>query len=422
MNVIHAQNPTFDGERSLDSNTPPRTTTASQMPLTSMGEYEVVSDVTVTRDSIRASLRNQYETIENEGPLEYSHLQHSHRGSLKRKISSNSTGSGTLSASINRERLSKTSSLTGCKKTEPLFDSPDYMTVGVGGSKQTNSTQAEVDVKVDVLGYSHINHDALKGTEGVEPGNPDGEVYTQVPRVFMEATNKLSTHRSNRQMSLEGPTTREAHPTAHRQHSATVNGTRSDAAYTSIDPTGVEEDNLYSFSIVSTDDQYVSEQGHVYHVLERSDEHQQKRTAAGSLKSGSPKFCIQNGGTNDKNTGGTIPPYGQVTKSPKQAQSRHIEKIKQNDGHSDDSSEETNNNCQKIPPYSQVDKSKKTTNTQPKVEEDEPRNGNTHHYHILEEQDSPDTHHYHVLEHSADEKIETLCEEEGGPIYHIIDH
>ena len=428
-NVIHARNPTFGGEGSPDSSTSLRSTTANRMPVSPPGEYEVVSHMTSTRGSITTSLRNKYETIENEGPPEYSHLQHSHGGSLKRNFSTNSTGTGTMSTSNNRERLSKTSSLTGYKQ-ELMFDSPEYMTVGLGKSNPTSSSQIEVDMSMDnTLGYSHINHEALEGKKATELEDDDSEAYPQVPSVFTQAANKPDMHQTNHQISLESRTTMAAHPSARRHHSATVNGVSGeDAVYTSIDPTGIKERNSYSFSIVSTDDQYVSEQGHVYHVLERSDELRGNPSSTANSNSSSPKFRIQDGDNRDKNTSGTVPPYCLVTKSPKQTRSKPKE-AERNDKHSDssqNSSEGATNESRAIPPYSQVDKSKKIKNRQPNSEDEEPENEeNEHHYHILEQvdgQDSPDTHHYHVLEQSIDEKIEPTYEEEGGPIYHTIDH
>ena len=471
-NVIHSQNTTFGGEGSPESSTSLRTSV--QIPLSPPGVYEDVNNLMSAR-----GLRNQYETIDNQGLPEYSHLQHAHGGSLQRNFSARSTRTlpPPVPPSNNRGKLSATLSWSG-HKTKPLVDEPNYTPTRVDESKSPKNIVAASSV-VQATGYSHINHEALQSTEVLEPQGPDSDGYHQLPSVFTIEAKKLNEPQPKEHVGSDrqnSHTTTAAHHSVERHNSASANDVSS-GAYTLIDPSKVEERNLYAVSILSTDDRYVSEQGHVYQVLERSDEHREKTSSLSSSNGGAPTFQIlEKGVTKDKHTSGTIPPYGQVTRSPKQAQRKQKE-MEQNDqcNSSQDSSEgamddgtrmippysqvdkskkiknrpsqieqqssdasegATNEISHKIPPYSQVDKSKKIKNRQAEIEEqnsddthvyhvleqsDGQESQNTNHYHVLE-QDSNDAHHYHVLEQDTNGFIEQPCGMDGGPIYHIIDH
>lgn len=452
-NVIHSQNTTFGGNGSPDSSTSlkkmPATGGTRDTPLSPPGEYEDVSHLIAARDSSRTpAQRNQYETIENEGPPEYSHLQHAHSGgSLRRQFSTKSTGSlprlpppppsSTQSTTNSHGTLSASLSLSG-RNSDQLLDSPNYkMGIGMACGLKPNNSQADTSAaKVgdeQMTGYSLIHHEALKSADAAEAEGPcDSEEYHQLPIAFTTEAKKTNEPQPNGQISVveteDRSTTMAAPPSVRRHNSA-------NEAYTSIDPSTVKDSNLYSFAIVSTDDRYVSEQGHVYQVLERSDEHQQNRY---SSNVGGPKFRILEKGSVAK-AGQAIPSYGQVTKSPKQAQKRpkEVDESEHSGSSSQDSNEGSNESRRTIPPYAQVDKSKKKgkTNIQTQVVEQQPPE-DPHLYHVLEqsenqdsyqqhvqeqvnEQDIQDTHHYHVLEQSTNENTEVPDSDEGGPIYHI---
>ncbi len=72
-------------------------------------------------------------------------------------------------------------------------------------------------------------------------------------------------------------------------------------AYTPVIPTEQRGDNNYTFAIVSTEEKYISEQGHLYHVLEssmKSDEREESTTPRQPVSpvSGPPIICAA---TND---------------------------------------------------------------------------------------------------------------------------
>jgi hypothetical protein len=137
--------------------------------------------------------------------------------------------------------------------------------------------------------------------------------------------------------------------------------------------------NTYSFTIVSTDEQYVSERGHMYHLLERSDEHQHNQSIPHS-KEGSPKSCIQEDDTmEERKESSSIPPYSNIIMSPEQDSNKQKETEKHEERR-DSSSLPMESSHKVIPPYSQVDKSKKK-NRQPQVQPDTQLNQETHHFH-----------------------------------------
>ena len=434
---VHTHNPLFGGEQSPDSSTSPKTAIAVQVPLSPPGEYEDMEEVKASRDSIRAAQRHQYETVENEEPPEYSHLEHVHGGSQRHRFS---TVSATSTSTFNRQAKVSVSS------TEPLFDSPDYVSIGLGGSKSTSSQAEATTANVDTE-YSHIDHKALQSADIAErEEGPDSEGYHLLPSMFTGAGNEVISHQPSSQIGSgrqNKDATPAAPPSAHRHNSTTANGATGNS-YTSIDPTNVKERNSYTQSIVSTDDQYISEQGHVYHTLEQSDEHRRKKSCSSST-GGSPKFRIQEeASTEEGNKKGTIPPYCQVTKSPKCAASEQ-RKVEREDDHDQQQMDSENasegktesDGSRKIPPYSQVDKSKKK-NRRPQFDEQDEQDKpeDAHHYHILEQgnksieepfveggpiyHEPADTHHYHILEQGNESTEEPLVE--GGPIYHTVDH
>ena len=422
INVVHAHNPTFGGEGSPGSRGSPRTTNTIQVSLSSTGEYEDVTAVMDTRGSLKASQRHQYDLVESEEPPEYSHLQHAHGGSLKLKISTNSSETLPSSSYNSRERSSLVLSTGGHKQLQPLFDNPEYMSIGERGSRQTQTLPRAVNVGEGLTGYGRINR-----TNSSELNYPTSEDYRQLPSVFTEGANNLITRQQGRQISLErwnNRTTMASHPPAHRHHSATVDGTGS--TYASIDPNTVKKRNTYSFSIVSTDDRYVSERGHVYHVLEQTDK-QRQNSFASDQGTSSPRFRIQEEGVKKgRDTGGRLPSYSNVIKSSKQAQEKQNEEIEMDDVHLRgspvlDSVEGNEDGYREIPAYSQVDKSKKKNKMHPQVEELDLQESDTHHYHVLEHSNpvNIDTHHYHVLEESSRSKNAIDLQNSDTHHYHI---
>jgi hypothetical protein len=293
---------------------------------------------------------------------------------------------------------------------EPIFDSPEYATIELNGSKSTKTRPETGEGVINQdAGYSHINNEALtEDTTGEAEGTDlDSEGYHQLPSVFtgvakqhVEPNSEISPKEG------EKSHTTNSHPSARRHKSATL--ASGHGPYTPIETTNVMKRNAYSFTIVSTDEQYVSERGHTYHLLERSDEHQQNRSIPGSNE-GSPIFRIQeDDSTKDGEDSSSIPPHGQVNESPEQD---HSDKQKESSEDQSDSSSlqesSTETSRKVIPPYSQVDKSKKK-NRQPQVQ--------------LDAQLNQETHHYHILEHNSEDKTEKPSGEKGGPIYHAIDH
>ena len=401
-NVIHAHNATFGGDHSPNS----KTSTSSRSALHSPpGEYEEVSIVKQTRDSIKSAQRHQYELVESGDQSEYSHLQHAHGGS--RKFRTNSTGTApSPSVSQNRGKVSITSSLSlSGRQPEPIFDSPEYATIEPNRSKSTKTPRPETGEGAisEDTGYSHINQEAVTGTnttrEAEDPDLDDSEGYHQLPSVF-------TGQQPNSSEQNENSHTTNSHPSARRHKSATL--ATSSGPYTPVEVTNVVKRNAYSFTIVSTDEQYVSERGHMYHLLERSDERQKNRSIPGS-KEGSPILHIQeDDSAEDKKDSSSIPPYSQENESPEQDSDKQKETEEQSDsGSVQESSTETSRKV--IPPYSQVDKSKKK-NRKPQAQLDH------------DSQLDQETHHYHILEQNSEDKIEEPCGEKGGPIYHVIDH
>ena len=404
MNVIHAHNATFGGDHSPGSKTSLSRSTFHSPP----GEYEEVSTVKAARDSIKAAQRHQYQMVESGEESEYSHLQHAHGGS--RKFSTNSTGtarSPSMPQSRGKTSITSSLSLSG-HQPGPIFDSPEYMTIG------SKSTEAQPETGERIIngdtGYSHINPQALKGMdttsgEAEGPDLADSESYHQLPSAFTglaEQQPRGEIAPEQRQNSR----TPHTHPPAHRHKSATL----ASEPYTPIETANVKKRNTYSFTIVSTDEQYVSERGHTYHLLERSDEHQRNRSPPDSNE-GSPKFRIaEDDSTEESKESSSIPPYSHVDKLPEQDSNKQKEETDKSKEQSDSSSlqESSMESSRKvIPPYSQVDKSKKK-NRQPQAQ--------------LDTQLNPETHHYHTLERNSEDKTEKLSGEKGGPIYHVIDH
>ena len=422
-NVIHAQNPAFDGNGSPDSKGSPRTTNTIQVSLSSTGEYEYVTTEMATRGSVKASQRHQYDQVESEELAEYSHLQHAHGGSQKRKFSITSNGTRTLPSSYNnRERTSSSMPRNGGSHPQPIFDGPEYMSIDDHNAKRTHTLPKAATVGEDsvALGYSRINHGSVKGTNSVnELRDVAGEDYHQLPSVFSDGANNLVMNQQGHGNSPEGwnnGTTMASHPSAHRHNSATVNGTVNE--YASIDPKGVKKRNAYSFSITSTDDFYISERGHLYHVLERTDKEQQKSFGYNGKR---PRFRIQeNGSRKGKNTGDAGPAYSNVIRSSKQSQEKQNEEIERKDRSEDPILEHTGDS-RMIPVYSQVDKSKKMKN-QPQVEERDLQDSDNHHYHVLEHSeptDSHDTHHYHIPERPSRSKDAARSQDSDTHHYHI---
>ena len=357
MNTIHAHNATFGGDHSPDS----KTSSSRSAHHTPPPEYEDVSTVKATKDSIRAAQRHQYEMVESSKQPEYSHLQHTHGGS--QKFSINSTGTApSPSMSQNRGKMSVTSSLSlSGHQPDLIFDSPEYMTTELDGSKSTKTwpETGEGVIHSDTQ-YSHLNHEALKDTETTtreaEGPDLDSEGYHQLPSVFTGEAKQQPNGEISPEQRQNSHTT-NAHPPAHRHKSATL----ASEPYTPVEMTNVMKRNAYSFTIVSTDEQYVSERGHMYHLLERSDEYQQNRSTPGSNED-RPKFCIQeDNSTKDRKDSSLIPPYSQVNKSPERDSNKQKETEK-GEEQSDSSSlqgSKTESSRKVIPSYSQVDKSKK---------------------------------------------------------------
>ena len=405
VNVIHAHNATFGGDHSPDSKTSTSSRSALQSP---PGEYEEVSIVKQTRDSIKSAQRHQYELVESGDQSEYSHLQHAHGGS--RKFSTNSTGTAPLSSvSQNRGKVSITSSLSlSGRQPEPIFDSPEYATIELNRSKSSKIQLPETGEGVinEDPGYSHINREAVTDRvadlEGPDPAADDSEGYHQLPSVFTGQQPNRPSEISPEQ--TENSHITNSHPSARRHKSATIATSR--GPYTPVETTSVMKRNAYSFTIVSTDEQYVSERGHTYHLLERSDERQQNQSIPGS-KEGSPIFRIQeDDSAENKEESSSLPPYSQVNDLPEQDSNKQ----KENEIGEEQSDSSTETSRKVIPPYSQVDKSKKK-NRKPQEQLD------SH-----DSQVNQETHHYHILEQNSEDKIEKPCGEKGGPIYHIIDH
>jgi hypothetical protein len=329
------------------------------------GDYEEISTV---EDSTKAAQRNQYETVESGDQSEYSHLQHSHGGS--RKFRTNSTGTApSPSMTQNRGKVSITSSLSlSGHHPEPIFDGPEYETID---SKLTNtlSKTGEGGVINEDPEYSHINCEALTSTDTTtresEDPDLDSEGYHQLLPSVLTGVAKQQP-KFNSETSPEerqnSPTT-NSHPPARRHKSASGHG-----PYTPVETTNVMKRNTYSFTIVSTDEQYVSERGHMYHLLERSDEHQQNRSIPHS-KEGSPKFCIQENNSMED---------GKESSSEQDSnKQKETEKCEEQ---SDSSPLQESSMESSHPPYSQVDKSKKK-NRQPQVQLDAQLNQEIHHFH-----------------------------------------
>ena len=296
-----------------------------------------------TRDSIKAAQRNQYELVESGDQSEYSHLQHTHGGS--RKFNTSSTGTApSPSVSQNRGKVSITSSLSlSGRQPKPVFDSPEYETIELHGSKSTK-TMPEGVINPDTE-YSHIDREVLKSTKittkEAEDSDLDSEGYHQLPSVFTGVAKQLPNSEISPEQR-ENSCTTNTHPPARRYKSATSE------PYTPVETTNVMKRNTYSFTIVSTDERYVSERGHMYHLLERSDEHQCNQLSHSN--EGSPKFCIQEDNSMEKSD----------SNSPHESSMENSGKV--------------------IPPYSQVDKSKKK-NRKPQVQLDDQLNQETHHHH-----------------------------------------
>ena len=393
-------NANFGGDHSPNSKTSSSGSALHSPP----GDYEDVSTVKQTRDSIK---RHQYEMVESGEQSEYSHLQHAHGGS--RKFSTNSTGTAPPPSMSQNRSITSSLSLSGHHQPEPVFNSPEYMTIELNGSKSTKiqPETGEGVINADT-GYSHINHEVLKTRETTTRETDlgpdlDSEGYHLLPSVF----TGVEPNRDNSSEQRQSSHTKHTHPQAHRHKSATL----ASQPYTPIESTNVMKRNAYSFTIVSTDEEYVSERGHVYHLLERSDVHQQNHSIPNSSDSeGTAKFCIQeDGDASDGIESSSIPPYSQVNKSSKQESDnqKDIEESEEQNNSSllQESSPESSRKV--LPPYSQVDKSKKK-NRQPQAQ--------------LDTQLNPETHHYHILEQSSEDKTEKLSDEKGGPIYHVINH
>ena len=374
-----AHNATFGRDHSPDSKTPSSRSALHTPP----PEYEEVSTVKATKDSTRAAQRHQYEMVESSEQSEYSHLQHAHGGS--RKFSTNSTGTAPSPSMLqNRGKISVTSSLSlSGHQPEPIFDSPEYMTTELDGSKSMNTwpETGEGVINTDTQ-YSHLNHEALKSTETTtreaEAPDLDSEGYHQLPSVFIGEAKQQPNGEISPEQRQNSHTT-NTHPPAHRHKSATL----ASEPYTPVESTNIMKRNAYSFTIVSTDEQYVSERGHMYHLLERSDEYQKNRSNPDTNNEGSPKFHIQeDDSTKDRKDSSSISPYTQVNKSPEQDSNKQKENEKSEE-QSDSSSLQGSNmesSRKVIPPYSQVDKSKKK-NRQPQAQLETQLKQETHHYH-----------------------------------------
>ena len=365
--VIHAHNATFGADDSPGSKTSSSRSAFHSPP----GEYGQLTPVKTTRDLIKVAQRHKYEMVESGEESEYSHLQHSHGGS--RKFSTNSAGTApSPSMPQSRGKVSITSSLSlSGHQPGPIFDSPEYMTVGSKSTKDWPETGEGV-IHADNE-YSHINPEALKSSETrsreAEGSDLDREGYHQLPSVFIGVAKQRPNDEINPEQRQNIHTT-NAHPPAHRHKSATL----ASEPYTPIETANVKKRNTYSFAIVSTEEQYVSERGHTYHLLERSDEHQQYRSPPDSNE-GSLKFHMEE----DRKESSSIPPYSQVSKSDSDEQKETDKNKEQSDSSSlQESSMESSRKV--IPPYSQVDKSKKK-NRQPQAQLDAQLNPETHHYH-----------------------------------------
>ena len=174
--------------------------------------------------------------------------------------------------------------------------------------------------------------------------------------------------------------------------------TNADSGYSHINGEDIptESTNDVKFPMMSTGEQYVSELGHIYHLLERS---RQNRSTPDSNE-GSPNFqIIEDDSVKDRKESDSILPYSVVNGSPNQDSNKQ-KKTENNEDHSDssslqDSSMESSHKV--IPLYSQVDKSKKKNRQ-------------------LDQFDHQET---QVIEQKSVDKIDS---EKEGLTYHTIDH
>ena len=326
--------------------------------------------MTSTRDTIRATeIGHHYEMVESGEQSEYSHLQHTHGGSLRVKFGANSTGTAIAPSAShqNRNKLfaTKSLSLTRQYQPKPLFDSPEYMAIEMNGSDSIKPYPQTGEGFDDDTEYSRINHEMLTSTREVEGNDLNSEGYHQLPSVFIEAAKQQP---GGLISTSDRPSTSltNTHPLVNRHKSA---NSESDP-YTPIKSTEAAKRNTYSFSIVSTDEQYVSERGHVYHLLERSHEHRQNRRSPSSTDGG-PKFSIrEDDSTNDRKNSDSIPPYSQVNKPKKKEALDEWKGTEQSDQSGSNSPNSDASSRKVIPVYSQVDKSKKK-NRRPQLKLDE---------------------------------------------------
>ena len=211
-----------------------------------VGHYEV--PLKTGGESDTSDPKHEYEVVVNEDKDDYSRLEQT--GSIHRKVSASASISASVTSPLERDAMLRSFSL----KDSEIFDNPSY--------SQFNK-QPQVRKRVDI--YRSTSTDS---NSGGSQNHPPNEIL--VPNDRDEDYSMLYDDRE-REKDVSNDD-RENNSDFQDSSMFLVTGLAKDdtshkkTLYTSI---GLpNEENDYTFPIVSTEEKYISEQGHIYQVLE----------------------------------------------------------------------------------------------------------------------------------------------------------
>ena len=192
------------------------------------GQYEDI-DLEPTKQNNATSRKHQYETVTNDDYNEYNSLLHSQSWSHNRSLSTS------------LPRTSGSQLLNGADKESAIFDNPNY---------STNPVKKHINI------YRSESSDSSFNSE------------QQTRQQWLEKTSKNShaeghkeQHHNSSQLSVFDSFEDEC------KLPVSLTGIPPASHYTNVDPNASKE-SAYAHPIKSTSDQYVSEHGHIYLMLE----------------------------------------------------------------------------------------------------------------------------------------------------------
>lgn len=242
----------FSGEHSPNTlQTTPTTLQTKQVPVTVDGaDYEIIDldPVPAAGEGSRTTRKHQYEAVVNDEDDEnYNRLQRS--DSKSRKTSCSTTG--TSVSPVVPSRGESTTPLSPVLKDSILFDNPKYSQLGkLGGQHPSIYKTASTDSNPGVANQSDVlipaREPVTKAKAAKTLSSQKDDEYFHDSSMFI--VNGLAQDETKRCTAQNSDV-----PSEH---------------YSSLLSSTMNEESSYALAIVSSQEKYVSEKGHLYQVLE----------------------------------------------------------------------------------------------------------------------------------------------------------